>query len=267
MEPLQLLATGGAAPPNWGLPSELERLYGGPLGFEVPRTITNFVQSVDGVVAIPALQRSNALIAGQSEADHFVIGLLRACADVVLLGSGTLRSSPHGTWRADDAYPAAAAAFRELRRNRGLPEHPAVVIVSAGGSLDATHPALQRGALVLTTSRAAPALASSLPPATELIAVNDGDAVDLSLALALLRERGHALILSEGGPTLFGSLLTSRSVDELFLTVSPLLAGRTAAPRLALVEGVELLPEHVIETSLVSAHRASAYLFLRYSLT
>jgi len=49
---------------------------------------------------------------------------------------------------------------------------------------------------------------------------------------AVLRERGHALILSEGGPTLFGSLLTADSVDELFLTVSPLLAGRTAALRL-----------------------------------
>ena len=72
--------------------------------------------------------------------------------------------------------------------------------------------------------------------------MNAGDRVDLRRALEQLRERGHALILSEGGPTLFGVLLAASSIDKLFLTVSPLLAGRDTSSRLGLVEAVELLP-------------------------
>jgi riboflavin biosynthesis pyrimidine reductase len=218
-------------------------------------------------VAIPDLPRSNTVIADGNEADRFTMGLLRACADVVLLGSGTLRGSPQGTWRADRAYPTAASAFRALRERRGLPEHPAVAIVTARGSFEAHHPVLEHGALLLTTTAAAPRLAASVPAATEIVAVNDGDAVDAAAALATLRERGHRIVLCEGGPTLLASLLASRLVDQLFLTVAPLLAGRHLTPRLSLVEGVELLPEHRVAGSLRSVRRTDAHLFLRYALS
>lgn len=244
----------------------MRELYGGGLGFEEPRVFANFVQTVDGVVAIPDLPRSNALIAGGSEADRFVMGLLRASADAVLVGSGTMRESPAGTWRPDRAYPPAAEDFAELRRRRGRPESPTVAFVTAGGRLDPGHPALEQGAVVLTTRRAAAALRTSVPPASEVVSVNDGDSVDLRRALDCLRERGHSLILSEGGPTLFGSLLASGLVDELFLTTSPLLAGRAARPRLPLVEGVELLPDRTEGLTLLSARRHASHLFLRYAL-
>ena len=58
--------------------------------------------------------------------------------------------------------------------------------------------------------------------------MNDGDTVDLARALDVLRDRGCSVVLTEAGPTMFGSLVASRLVDELFLTVSPLLAGRAA---------------------------------------
>lgn len=73
------------------------------------------------------------------------------------------------------------------------------------------------------------------------------------------------MILSEGGPTLFASLLASRLVDELFLTISPLLAGRDVRPRLPLVRGVELLPHAAADLRLRSARRHEDHLFLRYS--
>ncbi|HET7568392.1 MAG TPA: dihydrofolate reductase family protein [Gaiellaceae bacterium] len=265
MSPLELLADAGG--PRWELPAELERLYGGPLGFAEPCTIANFVQSLDGVVAIPELPRSNAVVADESESDRFVMALLRACADVVLVGSGTLLASPQGTWRADRVYPPAGAACAALRASRGRPEHPAVAVVTAGGSFDPTHPVLERGAVVLTTEQAAPQIAAGVPAATEVVAVNAGDAVDLPAALAALRERGHAVVLSEGGPNLFGSLLASRLVDELFLTVSPVVAGRATAPRLALVEGVELLPNTRVAGELRSLRRDGSHLFLRYALS
>ena len=265
LEPLELLVE-MTGPPRWALPCELERLYGGGIGFEAPCTLANFVQTMDGVVAIPGLSRSNALIADESEADRFVMALLRACADIVVVGSGTLLSSPGGTWRADRAYPPAAAALAELRAARGQPEHPPLAVVTAGGSFDPGHPALERGGLVLTTERAAPALRATVPATTEVVAVGDDSTVDLRGALDALHERGYRIALSEGGPTLFGAMLAAGLVDELFLTISPLLAGRGGGQRLSLVEGVELLPGARVAGTLVSLRRSSGHLFLRYRL-
>jgi riboflavin biosynthesis pyrimidine reductase len=245
---------------------ELRRLYGGGLGFDEPCVFANFVQTIDGVVAIPELAHSNALIAGESEADRFVMGLLRASADVVLVGSGTMLASPNGTWLPDRVYPPAAAEFAELRRRRGRPASPTIAFVTAGNSFDPGHPALENQAIVLTTERAAPKLRARVPAASEVVAVNDADQVDLRRALVLLRERGYPLILSEGGPTLFGSLLASGLVDELFLTISPLLAGRALRPRLPLVEGIELLPDTTVALRLLSTRRHGSHLFLRHGL-
>lgn len=252
--------------PRWDLPAEIARLYGGALGFEEPCVIANFVESLDGVVAVADLPRSHAALGDESEADRFLLALLRACADVVLVGTGTLAASPQGTWRVDRAYPETAEAFSELRQRRGRPEQPLVAVVTSGASFDPTHPALGAGAIVLTTRSAAPGLAASVPPATEVVGVSDGVGVDLAAAVALLRERGYPVILSEAGPTLFGQLVSANLVDELFLTISPVLAGRALAARLGLVEGVELLPEKRVAGRLRSARGNGSHLFLRYGL-
>lgn len=193
------------------------------------------------------------------------MGLLRACADAVLVGSGTMLGSPKGTWRADRAFPDAAEAFAELRRRLGKPEQPEVAFVTGGGSFDPSHPLLETGALVLTTEAAAPQLAAAVPASTEVRAVCRGERVDVAAAVAELRRRGHGLVLSEGGPTLFASLLAAGLVDDLFLTVSPLLAGRGTRPRLGLVEGVELLPDATTPWSVRSVRRHGDHLFLRYA--
>jgi riboflavin biosynthesis pyrimidine reductase len=195
------------------------------------------------------------------------MALLRACADVILVGSGTLLASPQGTWRPERAYPPATDALLALRRERGLPEQPRVAVVSTGATLDVAHPVLQRGALVLTTVGAEADLRASLPTEAEVIAVNEGDSIDLVTALALLHGRGYGVVLSEGGPTLLASLLASRLVDELFLTLSPLVAGRAVGARLSLVEGVELLPGVRVEGSLRSVRRSGSHLLLRYGLS
>jgi riboflavin biosynthesis pyrimidine reductase len=265
IEPFTVLAEAEDLP-RWEVPAALAELYGGAIGLDEPCVVANFVESLDGVVAVPRLARSHALIGDESEADRFVLALVRACADAVVVGSGTLLASPKGTWRVDRAYPPAAAALGELRAQRGRTEQPLVVVVTAGGSFDPSHQVLETGALVLTTEDVAPRLRASVPGATEVVAVNEGDTVDLGAAFALLRERGFPVVLTEAGPSMFGSLVASQLVDELFLTVSPLLAGRAASARLGLVEGVELVPQTRVAGRLRSVRTHGSHLFLRYAL-
>ena len=248
--------------PQRQLPDELRELYAGELGFRGQCVYANFVETLDGVVAIPGLDRSNALIADESEDDKFVMGLLRAFADVVLIGSGTLRASPKGRWRPGGVYPAGETAFAELRARLGKSEHPAVAVLTTGASLDVTHPALA-DAVVLTTVSGAARLEGLVP---NVVAVNDGELVDLPVALDLLHGREHSLVLAEAGPSTFGELLAQGLVDELFLTLSPVLAGRpVSGRRLGLVEGVELSPGAHVSPRLLSLRRSQEHLFLRYS--
>jgi riboflavin biosynthesis pyrimidine reductase len=265
IEPFTVLAEDDDLP-DWNAPAEIEQLYG-RIGLADECLVANFVESLDGVVAIRGLPRSHAVVSDDSDADRFVLALLRACADAVLVGPGTLAASPTGTWRVDKAYPEAAEAFAELRAARGRPEQPRVAVVTSGDSFDPSHAVLEAGAIVLTTETAAPRLTEAVPDATEVVGVNGGASVDLRAAVDVLRKRGHGVIVSEAGPTLFGELVATELVDELFLTVSPLLAGHGLGARLSLVEGVELLPNRRIAGRLRSVRIHDSHLFLRYALS
>jgi riboflavin biosynthesis pyrimidine reductase len=266
MEPLEVLfEPDGLAAAD--LPDELAKLYGGSLGFEAPRLFANFVATIDGVVAIPSIPSSNALVAGDSESDRFVMGLLRAFADVVLIGAGTLAASPEGTWRPDRVYPAAADGYAELRRRLGkATEQPRVAIVTGRGSIDPSHPVLATRAVVLTSTSGAERLQSELPESSTIVALGDDTVLDPRAAVDALHARGATLILSEAGPHTFGRLVAAGLVDELFLTVSPLLAGdRGHVTRFGLAESVELMPPGVRE-QLLGVRRHGDYLFLRYEV-
>jgi len=87
--------------------------------------------------------------------------------------------------------------------------------------------------------------------------------------LSLLWARGFRRVLSEGGPSVLGSFLRDGLVDELFLTLSPRIAGRDAgsgARRLGLVEGQAFAPSALPEANLLSLKRHASHLFLRYRL-
>ncbi len=253
--------------PDYRMPSGLVDLYGGELGFESPRLIANFVATIDGVVAIPSIPLSNRLIAASSSADRFVMGLLRACCDAVVIGSATLAASPNSLWTASRAFPDAADAFAELRRRLGRPPDPRLVVLSARGLLDPTHPALAAGALVLTTDRGAARLEGALPEASSYLSLGSADTLAPERIVAAMREGGHDLILSEGGPHAIGPFFAAGLVDELFLTVSPLLLGRSLVdPRLSLVEGTDLLGVGSAAAQVLGIRRAGEHLFLRYGL-
>jgi riboflavin biosynthesis pyrimidine reductase len=252
---------------RWSLPPALAALYGGELGFPEPCLYANFVASLDGVVALgPEYPSSGSTISGREPADRFVMGLLRACADAVLIGAGTLRASPRHRWTPEHVYPAAAADFALLRRRRRRAIEPELVVVTASGNLPAEHPALRTGALIATTTQGADRLTGHLPPSCTILPLGDGPTLRIPRVLDTLRARGHTTILSEAGPRMVGQLVGAGILNELFLTLSPVLAGRASTTRHGLIAGLELLPKRHKPADLISARRRASYLFLRYRL-
>lgn len=251
--------------PSYELPADLDRLYG-RLGFARRVVYSNFVSSLDGVVALGSRPSAGSIISGKNPADRFVMGLLRACADAVVIGAGTLRASPGHMWTPSHVCPGLAANFATLRQRLGRSPEPLLVVITASGRVDVRHPALVKGALVVTTASGAKIVGRRLPPASELVAMGRGKSLNLVRSFGELRKRGHEVLLTEGGPHLMGLLIRQRLLDEMFLTISPVVAGRGREKRLGMVEGMELLPDQGVWSKLLSARRYGDYLFLRYGL-
>jgi riboflavin biosynthesis pyrimidine reductase len=227
---------------------------------------SNFVSSLDGVVTLGSKPSAGSIISGKYPADRFFMGLLRACADAVVIGAGTMRATPGHLWTPAHVYPALATEFTALRSSLGRGREPALVLLTASGDLDYAHPALVKGATVVTTVAGAKKIGSRLPPTCELIAMGKGKTLDLGETIGELRSRGLQVLLTEGGPHVMGQLLEGGLLDEAFLTVSPTIAGRGADNRLGMVEGFELLPDHGAWSRLLSVRRHGSYLFLRYAI-
>jgi riboflavin biosynthesis pyrimidine reductase len=247
------------------LPDTLVRIYGGPLSLPERRLYANFVQSVDGVVAIPGVVSSGSVISGRSEADRFVMGLLRACAEAVLVGAGTLRDTPNHHWTAEHVYPDLADGFRQLREALAIAPQPRLAVITASGDVDVAHPAIRGGATFLTTAAGAARLAGTLPEGCDL-RTWEGDEVPVDQAVEWLRQAGFNRLLSEAGPKVTGQLIAQGLLEDVFLSVSPVIAGRDGRGQLGMVEGQALLPDRRLEVSLASARRSRDFLLLRYAL-
>ena len=247
------------------LTESLLHRYGGPFGLTTPSIYANFVASVDGVVSLAHEDRnSGSAISGRNDADRFIMGLLRACADAVLLGAGTLRATPHHRWTADDVYPAAAADFQELRRRLGRSAMPRLVVLTSNGDIDLGHPGLD-GGMVVTNESTAATLRSAAPAGVAIRALTGDGRVRVADAVAAIRADGHASLLTEGGPRVVGELLRAHLLDELFLTVAPRLFGRDGgAERLAVLEGIAFAPEAAPSLQLSSLRGVDSFLYARY---
>ena len=238
----------------------------GRLGFGDRVIYSNFVASLDGVVTLGDKPSAGSLISGRNQADRFLMGLLRACADAVLLGAGTLRATPGHHWTPEHIYPDAAAEFARLRKKLGRKPHPRLVVFTATGNLATSHVAVIEGATLVTTEAGAKVLEGRLPHTCDVIELGNSGAVDVTRAVAELRSRGYNVLLTEGGPHLTGELIQAGLLDEAFITVSPVIAGRDVEPRLGMVAGVELLPDRALWSRMLSARRHGDFLFLRYGL-
>ncbi len=274
LDPLESLYD-AAAGRDLPLPPDLAALYG-PLRFPLrpgkPHVIGNFVTTLDGVAAlsVPGHMGGGA-ISGHDRHDRAVMGLLRAVADAVIVGAGTLRASPGHLWTAEVIYPPFAECYRTLRASLGASGPPLNVLVSASGAIDLDLPVIGSGAvpaLIVTTGGGSARLRGrTLPPGVDVAAVADAGPIAASTILSAVRLACRAeVILVEGGPRLMADFFGEGLLDELFLTLAPQVAGRDGSfERPGIVAGREFAPEHPLWGALVGVKRGGSHLFLRYS--
>ncbi|WP_438856497.1 pyrimidine reductase family protein [Agromyces sp. M3QZ16-3] len=209
----------------------------------------NMVESLDGAATLAG--RSGGL--GDDE-DQRLMSVLRSHADVVLVGSGTVRAEGYG----GAAVVEADAAWRAAR---GRDPQPRFAVVSSRLELEPRHPffadAVARP-IVVTSEAAPPDRREALARVADVI-VAGGRRVDLAAAFTGLGRRGLRSILSEGGPGLLGALAEADLVDELCVTLSPVLVGGSAT-RIS-----ESASERPRGMRLVHAIQGERMLFLRYA--
>lgn len=236
--------------------SDLAEVYAWPSQRDQTWLRMNFAASIDGSVT-----DNDGLSAGVSSPDDKrVFALLRATCDAVVVGAGTARAEGYGPVKVRES-------MANLRRTLGMTTPPRLVIITNSGNLDPASSAFvdadsNARTIVVTRGRSGGATDTGATPRSQLAEVADmvlvgEEAVDLVLARTKLADLGLHRLLCEGGPSLFGDMLTAGVVDDLCLTTSPLIAGQSAANRTTLT-GHDVLPAHHAATlaSLVQAENS-----------
>jgi riboflavin biosynthesis pyrimidine reductase len=200
----------------------------------------NFIASLDGATTIDGVSEGLG-----SVGDRRVFRVLRALADVVLVGHGTAAAEGYRVVTAD-------SPVGRLRASIGSPPTLPIAVVSRRASLDPAS-GLVRGAtsptLLVTCESADPARRAALTAAGVTVLVCGDADVDLPQALDRLAELGHEQMLCEGGPTLLHAALSAGVVDELDLSMAPALVGgdETRLLGTALPDKVDLGLRQVLE--------------------
>jgi riboflavin biosynthesis pyrimidine reductase len=258
------------------LPDDLKALYGRlqfpPPGAD-PHVIANFVTTLDGVVSLGVAGKTNGdEISGSNRHDSMVMALLRAAADAVIVGAGTLGQSPQHIWTPEFVFPSLDGSYRMLRARMGRQKPPLCVVVSAGGVLDLDLPVFTAGkapvAIITTAVGEKEIRKRDVSPGVQIGRAGAGETLTVREILdALLRLLpGGRIFLVEGGPHLIGQFVDQGELDELFLTLSPRLAGRDGhSERLGLIAGRVFLPERVVTGRLIGLRKSGSHLFLRYA--
>jgi riboflavin biosynthesis pyrimidine reductase len=266
------------------LPPGLRDLYDGNLSFHAssaqrPFVLANFVSTLDGVVSYNiAGQAGGSTISGSDPGDRFIMGLLRASADAVMVGARTVHDAgPQSLWIPEFTYPDAKHLYAEYRANvLHKAEYPLLVIVSGSGKLELESAVFQTPGVrtvVITTSTGRDALARAGAAKLSSVQIHALDSsagtIDpLDMLHLLYVQFGVTRLLHEGGPKLFGQFMAAEAVDELFLTTSPQIAGRSSRTiRPALVQGMEFMPDRAPWFQLLSVKQGADHLYLRYRRT
>lgn len=227
----------------------------GGSGVPRPRVLLNMTSTADGRATLGG--RSGAI---SSPADRELFHALRAPADAILVGAGTIRTERYGPLIPNPDH-------RAERRAHGLSEEPLACVVTASLDLDPSTPLLAASTTRLVLLTPAQGELASTACSVEYVREARDGRLDLTAALAQLAERfGVRLLLCEGGPHLACELAAAGLLDELFLSLAPKLAGGEPAGTSALriLAGAELAPPVALE--LLDAFESDSQLFLRYGV-
>ncbi|MFE2276824.1 pyrimidine reductase family protein [Streptomyces sp. NPDC059454] len=246
-------APGGEEGREWSL-AELAAAYAypepGPGGRE-PWLRANMVSTLDG-----AAQHDGRSQPISCPADMRIFGTLRALADVVVVGAQTVRQEGYRPAR-------ARAEFAAAREAAGQGPAPVIAVVTAGLDLDFSLPLFTSPlvpTLLLTGAGAAPdRVAAAERAGARVVTAGEGAAVDPARAVRALADLGHTRLLTEGGPRLLGQLVAAEVLDELCLTVSPMLTAGDAQ-RIAGGPSVTLPRRFALKSML----EEDGFLFTRY---
>jgi 5-amino-6-(5-phosphoribosylamino)uracil reductase len=201
-----------------------------------PWTYANFVQSIDGIASFKGSHAAGWDIS-QSAEDRWLMDLLRAHADAIIMGVNTLveetLSAPNLNGGRGPVYCIEEESLRELRNKLGR-KREKVVFVTASGSMDPRAYRVFDGdlmdAMILSTAAGAARLQGRSAQVPVIVAGED-KIIDLPLAMSMLRkEMGIERLLCEGGPTFYGSMSRAGLIDEKFVTVSPVEIGLLVPP-------------------------------------
>jgi riboflavin biosynthesis pyrimidine reductase len=242
-------------------PDAIYRELSFPRGVDAPHrrpyTVVNMVSTVDGKVVVGP-PGTTGLIGGPT--DHLLMGRLMMAADGELFGAQLIRDD-------NPAYPRLRDSDRRERDARGLRPDPLWVIVTTTAEFAAGTRALEAGPerlAIFAGNRIAPDQVRQLQDCARLY-VCEGEGVDFAFMGRILRDELDVHRLNcLGGPTLNGSLISARAVDELFLTFAPKLhGGRGLATA---VEGAPFPAAEMPRLDLLSLHSHNSELYLRYKL-
>jgi riboflavin biosynthesis pyrimidine reductase len=219
-----------------------------------PLVRASMIASADGAADLDG--RSGGL---GGPADRLLLQVQRSLADVVLVGAGTARA---------EKYRPARQAPGLAGLRRGRPPTPPIAVLSASLDLDPDAPLLAQAPpdarTIVLTSQAAPASRRAAVGRHADVIVAGADRVSASQAIGALGRLGHARILTEGGPSLLAQIAATGELDELCLTISPVLAGGQARRILAGGPAGGLPPALPASLRLAHVLADGAYLFCRY---
>lgn len=213
---------------------------------ERPRVVAVMIGSIDGRATVGGT--SGPL--GHPE-DRALLRGVRAAVDAVLAGTATIGAERYATLLDDDQRAARAAA--------GRAEHPIVATITRTGKVPWEAPVWREAGV---RGQVYSGVAVAVPDAATEVDVELLDPPDARRALEHLhRERAVASVSCEGGPSLLRALVADDLVDDLLLTVAPLLVAGDGPTGLV---GAELgAPPPRMR--LVEVHRAAEHLFLHYA--
>ncbi|ROQ70468.1 riboflavin biosynthesis pyrimidine reductase [Streptomyces sp. 840.1] len=211
----------------------------------------NMVSTLDG-----AAQHDGRSQPISCPSDMRIFGTLRGLADVVIAGAGTVRLEGYRPARAREAFAARRAAA-------GQGAAPAVAVVSGSLDLDFSLPLFTSPlvpTLVLTGAGAPPdRIAAARSAGAEVVIAGEGSRVDPARAVRELAALGHRRLLTEGGPRLLGQFVAADALDEMCLTLAPML---TAGDAQRIAGGPSVaVPERFALTSVLEE---AGFLFSRY---